>query len=184
MIESQTIEKIDFTKALPDKEYIDCTFVNCNFEQLLLKNIVFDECRFKFCNLSLIKTTKMTWHNVHFIECKMVGADFTGSNPFSTFRFDNSNLQYASFAQMKLKATPFINCNLQEVDFSEADLTSAIFDQCEMSRAVFSHTNLEKADLTSAYHFLIDPRTNRLKNARFSYDGIEGLVIPLGISIK
>ena len=184
MVENQTIEKIDFTEVVPDKEYIDCTFVNCNFEQLLLKNIVFEECHFKFCNLSLIKTSKMSWHNVHFTECKMVGADFTGSNPFSIFRFHSSNLQYASFTQMKLKATPFVNCNLQEADFSDADLSSAIFEQCEMSRTIFSHTNLEKADFTSAYHFVIDPQNNRLKNARFSRSNLEGLVVSFGILIE
>lgn len=183
MVENQNLEKIDFTETLLDKEYVDCTFVNCNLEHLLLKNIVFEECHFKFCNLSLVKTTKMSWHNVRFTECKMVGIDFTGSNPFSTFRFDSSNLQYATFSQMKLKATSFINCNLQEADFSEADLSSAIFDQCEMSRTIFSHTNLEKADFTSAYHFIIDPRINRLKNARFSQSNLEGLVVSFGIFI-
>lgn len=184
MAQNQTFEKIDFCESSYEKEYLDCTFTDCNFEQQLLDKIIFEECRFEQCNFSLIRTSKTSWHNVCFNACKMVGADFTGSNPFSTFRFENSNLQYIIFSQMKLKATHFIKCNLQEADFSDTDLSSAIFNECDLLRAIFYNTNLENADLSSAYHFIIDPRNNRLKNARFSISGLEGLVASFGIIVE
>ena len=49
---------------------------------------------------------------------------------------------------------------------------------------IFSNTNLEKADFTSAYHFIIDPRTNRVKNARFSQNGLEGLIACFGVLVE
>jgi len=184
MAENQTIEKIDFSESSLEKEYLDCMFIDCNFEQQQLNQITFEECHFEQCNFSLIKTNKTSWHNACFNACKMVGADFTGSNPFSTFRFENSNLQYIIFTQMKLKGTYFIKCNLQEADFNDTDLSSAIFDECDLLRAIFYNTNLENADLTSAYYFIIDPRINRLKNAHFSMNGLEGLVASFGVIIK
>lgn len=184
MAENQTFEKKDFTAEPMEDEYLDCVFINCNFEQQQLGKIVFEECRFEQCNFCLSKTNKTSWHNVRFSGCKMIGIDLTASNPFSSFTFEKSNLQYAVFAQMKLKGLHFIQCNLQEVDFSDTDLSSAIFDQCDLLRTVFYNTNLENADLTSAYHFLIDPRINQLKNARFSRDNIEGLVAPFGVLIE
>lgn len=184
MAENQTIEKADFSENLLDTEYLNCRFVNCNFEQQQLGKIVIEECSFEQCNLSLVKTNKTSWHNVHFYECKMMGIDLTASNPFSTFRFNKSNLQYAVFSQMKLKSTHFVQCNLQEADFSDADLSLSVFNQCDLLRSVFYNTNLENADLTSAYHFIIDPRTNRLKNARFSQQNLEGLVASFGVLVE
>ena len=68
-------------------------------------------------------------------------------------------------------------CKLIEVDFTEAVLNGAIFDNCDLSRAIFAQTDLEKADFTTALNFNIDPEQNRIKKARFSKDGLAGLLI-------
>ena len=84
---------------------------------------------------------------------------------------------------MDLKKTVFSSSQLLEIDFTETDLTSAVFDQCIMGLSVFDRTNLEKADLSTASNFSIDPSTNRLKKAKFSSDNIKGLLNALDIII-
>lgn len=125
-----------------------------------------------------------SWRDVQFVECKMTGADFTNSSTFSSFHFRKSHLQYASFVGMKLwlSKAQFI-CNLQEAYFDEANLSSALFDRCDMERAEFTKTNLEKADLSTSYHFDINPNTNRIRKARFSKTELEGLLRSFGIQV-
>jgi uncharacterized protein YjbI with pentapeptide repeats len=83
-----------------------------------------------------------------------------------------------------MRQAKFQNCDLQETDFSMAELNQASFDQCNLSGAVFDATNLEKADFRTAYHFSINPTTNKIKKARFSKDCLEGLLNHLDINIE
>ncbi|MEG1572485.1 MAG: pentapeptide repeat-containing protein, partial [Bacteroidales bacterium] len=105
IIEKQKIEKIDFSKEEFAEHYENCLFVGCNFSNLLIGNVKFENCRFELCNLSLTKMNNTAWRDAFFVECKMTGINFSNSNPFSTFHFEKSNLQYASFVEMKLQNT-------------------------------------------------------------------------------
>jgi uncharacterized protein YjbI with pentapeptide repeats len=65
---------------------------------------------------------------------------------------------------------------LQEPDFTECDLTDSLFDNCDLTRATFDNTVIEKADFRTSYNYTIDPEINRIKKARFSINGISGLL--------
>lgn len=78
----------------------------------------------------------------------------------------------------------FENSDLTGTDFTDADLTDAIFDQCNLAHVIFERTILDKANLTTAFHFLIDPTTNSLKKTRFSIDGLPGLLGQYNIVIE
>ncbi|OQA01530.1 MAG: hypothetical protein BWY70_00347 [Bacteroidetes bacterium ADurb.Bin408] len=45
-------------------------------------------------------------------------------------------------------------------------------------------TNLEKADLRTAFNYIIDPELNHIKKARFSLRGISGLLAKYNIDIE
>ena len=83
-----------------------------------------------------------------------------------------------------MKKRQFSKCRLTEADFSCCDLTGAVFEGCDLGGAVFDETILEQADLRTAYHFIIDPDRNRLKKARFSLQGLPGLLNASGIEIE
>ena len=85
---------------------------------------------------------------------------------------------------MKIKKTVFKSSQLHEVDFAEADLSNAIFDNCNLVQAVFDHTNIEKADFHTAYNYSINPETNKIKKAKFSIQGISGLLDKYEIDIE
>lgn len=183
--ENKTFNKVDFTSQRLTSEYDCCTFTDCNFENTQLTNITFMECEFKNCNLSNVKINVSSFKEVNFINCKLLGVNFNDSNPFLlNFSFTDCDLTLASFYQLKIKNTSFTNCNLTEVDFTETDLSSSSFNNSDLSKAIFENTILEKANLSEAANFIINPELNNIKKAQFSKENIEGLLTHLDIAIN
>jgi uncharacterized protein YjbI with pentapeptide repeats len=178
----QIFEKI---QQLAYGEYENCTFRSCNLEGADLKNFQFVGCRFEDCNLSLVKLSGASLQQVQFIGCKMQGLHFEACNPFLLeYQFERCVLNLSSFYQTKSKKTTFHTCVLHEVDFTEADFSEGKFTECDLAGALFDRTILEKADFRSAYNYTISPALNRLKKARFSQDGLAGLLSDIGIEIS
>ncbi len=114
----------------------------------------------------------------------MLGLHFEDCDHFLfSANFTDCTLNHSSFYQLKLKQFQFNHCSLIEVDFSGADLTQAVFHQCDVAGATFDQTNLEKADFRTAVNYVINPLTNRIKKARFSNDGLNGLLQQFDILI-
>jgi len=166
-------------------EYENCQFIDCNFEKANISNSVFIDCIFENCNLSNTVSQNASLKTVDFKNCKMLGFVFSDCNEFlMSVSFTDCQLNYASFYKLSIKNTKFENCNLQEVDFTETDLTSSKFNNCELNRAVFQNTNLQKADFRSSYNYSINPNENRIKNAKFSLEGVRGLLDVFGVEIE
>jgi uncharacterized protein YjbI with pentapeptide repeats len=178
----QTFARIE---TLTKGEYEGCTFNSCNFSDSDLSGNKFSDCTFNGCNLSLAKLNKTALRDVEFKDCKMLGLRFDNCNDFGlSFSLDGCQLNHSSFYKMSIKKTVFKNSQLQETDFSEADLTGAMFDNCNLTNATFAQTNLEKADLRTSYNYSIDPENNRLKKAKFSMEGVIGLLDKYDIEIE
>ena len=159
-MEDKTIEKVDFSIEELETNYYECTFDKCNFSDKPIGRVIFEKCTFKECNLSLVKTSNTSWLDVLFTDCKMTGINFSLSNRFGlSVEFHNCLLSYALFTEMKLKGTRFIGCDLQNTDFMETDLS------------------------TTARNYALNPAANRLKKAKFSRYGLEGLLTGLGIEV-
>jgi uncharacterized protein YjbI with pentapeptide repeats len=79
-----------------------------------------------------------------------------------------------SFCESKLKECYFTNTILHGADFNEVDLSGSVFHNCDLSLA----------DFTSAVRYEIDPRTNKLKNAKFSLPEALGLLRGLDVTIE
>ncbi|MEM7484282.1 MAG: pentapeptide repeat-containing protein [Bacteroidota bacterium] len=98
-------------------------------------------------------------------------------------QFYNCNLDLASFYQVGLKDTLFSDCSLVETDFTETDLTSARLLNCNLERTIFLQTILVDADLSTSFNYTIDPEKNQLKRAKFSKNGLFGLLKKYEIKI-
>lgn len=186
LIENTVFKKEDYT-TLPLKawEYDGCTFVNCNFFESNISNTTMRNCTFQNCDLSLVKTSWSTFDMVQFIDCKMVGFRLDLCSAFLLWvSFENCILKYAQFLNLPLKETKFIKCDLQEVDLTGANLWSCIFDGCNFLGAIFQRTNLEKADMSSSFNYIIDPENNTITKAKFSYTWIAGLLTKYDIEIE
>ncbi|PZR28705.1 MAG: hypothetical protein DI538_24710, partial [Azospira oryzae] len=150
-----------------------------------LSESVFMECEFRGCNLSMVKLSKTALRVVRFKECKLVGLHFDDCHDFLfEVAFDHCNLHLSIFFRKKMKKTRFVNCDLREVDFSETDLGMAVFTNCDLAQATFDNTILEKADLSTSYNYSINPDGNYIKKARFSKEGVIGLLDRYDIVIE
>jgi fluoroquinolone resistance protein len=184
-IEDSQFDNIDFSaQPLSLAVYENCCFVQCHFADLDLSQIHFADCTFTNCNLSGAKLHKTALRQTKFVHCKMLGLHFDQCHPVSfEVSFEHCTLQLSSFYQMQLKQTPFAQCNLQEVDFSRANLTGAVFAHCDLTGAVFDETVLEKADFSTAINYTINPQQNLMKKAKFSLEGLPGLLRQFGIEV-
>lgn len=183
--EDEVFESLDYPEAdLTEREYVSCEFLKCDLSKADLSGAVFTDCVFRNSNLSLAKMNECGIKTVDFYDCKLVGVEFGKCSDFLfTASFQNCVIDYSSFFQKKLKNTRFADCSLKEADFSLADLTSVMFENCDLLKASFQQTNLEKADLSTAYNYTLDPEANRIKGAKFAHAGIAGLLTKYEIVI-
>lgn len=179
--------KVDFTqKELGEmgNHFEDCHFEQCNFSKTPLNHLRFFDCMFVNCNLSLSHMDETVWQNVRFKDCKMMGLHFENCNSFGwDVKFEGCQLDHSSFYGMKLNKQAFLTCELKGVDFSSAILTGAIFSNCNMENGKLVGCDLQKADFSTAYNYSMDPELNKLGKAKFSQDGVSGLLTKYKIVI-
>ena len=75
------------------------------------------------------------------------------------------------------------SCSMKEVTFTGSNLTQSSFENCNLDSAIFNDTLLAGVDFTSAYNYKIDPEFNSMKKAKFSMQGIPGLLEKYDIKI-
>ncbi len=171
--------------ALSHRTYSRCTFIACNLQQADLKGKVFEDCFFQKCDLSLAQVVHTSFRKVRFEHSKLLGLRFDQCHAFLLeVSFQHTVLDLANFHGLRLKKTVFDTCRLRETDLAAADLSGAIFKNCDLGAAVFDRTVLEGADLRTAQHYTIDPANNRMRKARFSREGLDGLLSSTGILIE
>jgi uncharacterized protein YjbI with pentapeptide repeats len=177
-MELEIFEDQTFEHEMPSKgNYTHCRFVNIDFKGFNFNEWVFSECTFVNCDMSLVKCQQTAFMNVKFNACKMLGFNFENCKDFLfEVSFENCLLSLANFYKKRLKQTQFVKCELKEVDFTLANLNKTLFKECDLSGAIFSETILEETDFRTAYNFSIDPEKNKLKKAKFTSNGLQGLL--------
>ncbi|TRX56203.1 pentapeptide repeat-containing protein [Fulvivirga sp. M361] len=185
-IEGEEFKGLDFTREpLPKGEYEDCIFTKCTLSNADLFGVNFVDCEFIQCNISTANISNTGFRQVLFKECKLLGLRFEHCSDFLfSVNFEDCQLDLSSFYKRSMKNAYFKNCSLKEVDFSEANLTNARFLNCDLTGTSFDRTQLGKADFRTSYNFTLDPETNVIKGARFSREGIIGLLSKYNIHIE
>lgn len=172
-------------QKLMQTEFDACTFLNCDFSDSDFSDSDFINCTFINCNLTMTKMAGTGMKNVHFSGCKLIGVNFeVCSNFLFAVNFEKCTLDYSVFTGKKMKKSLFAACLLREVDFSEADLSQADFQNSDLSDSIFHRTNLEKANFITAINYTIDPEENRVRKAKFSADGLSGLLRKYDLEIE
>ncbi|MFT3947127.1 MAG: pentapeptide repeat-containing protein [Agriterribacter sp.] len=165
--------------------YDNCTFTDCDLSNADLSRIHFMDCKFYGCNISNAKLLQVALRNIAFKDCKMMGLLFDDCDEFLfEVNFENCILNFSSFARRKMKNTRLNGCMLTEVNFIMADLSNAVLDKCDLSGAKFENTILEKTDFRTAVNYSINPEINKMKKAKFSLQGIPGLLDKYDIVIE
>lgn len=112
IFEDMTISDITMHNAQFDaKHFLDCCFKNCDFNESTFTDCSFSSCSFTDCNLSLIKIGDSRIENTQFMQCKMIGIDWTQaiwSNNTSkkktnfTIEFKDCILNYSIYIGLKI----------------------------------------------------------------------------------
>jgi fluoroquinolone resistance protein len=180
-----------FDKAsLPHQAHVQAVFENCSFNGCDFSNQHFSgsdfiDTHFQNCNFSMAKFSDTGLKNVSFKGCKLTGVDLSKCKDFLfSADFENCILDYLSLHKKKNKKAKFINCSIKGADLTEADLAECIFQNCDLESATFDRTVLTGANLTSAFNFTIDPEKNQIRKAKFSQDGLAGLLVNYGIIVE
>ena len=183
---NQTFEKlVSISKKINYKEFEDCTFKNCDFSNTDFSNSSFMDCEFLDCNLSMILVSNTSLKSVHFRNCKLLGIPFNSCADFLFgVSFQDCVLDYSIFANKKMPKTKLVDCSLKEVSFIGANLTNSSFENCNLDNAIFNDTILASVDFTTAYNYKIDPEYNPMAKAKFSTQGIVGLLDKYDIKIE
>jgi fluoroquinolone resistance protein len=186
VLEDETLTTANLLERSADiLEFVRCTFIACDLQGPWCAGRTFVECTFRDCDLSLADLDRTALQEVTYERCKLVGARFDRCHTFLlSVSFAQCILDLASFHGLKLKGTRFLGCRMRESDLSDADLSNASFAESDLGAALFDGTVLEGADLRSAVHYSIDPTRNRLRKARFSAEGLSGLLDRTGIIIE
>lgn len=184
-VEDEQIKKWNAKSGVPlAMEYIGCTFIGADFAAVRVSGRRFTECIFEGCDLSLANVSGTSFNSVTFRECKLTGIRFDEADTFLfTAQFERCVMERTVLSGLKLPKQLFRECRMKEADLSRCDLSGAEFDRCDLEGTVFDRTNLTKADLTTAYHYHIDPEANKLTKARFSSAGVAGLLAKYDIII-
>jgi uncharacterized protein YjbI with pentapeptide repeats len=182
----KTFEKITYIgKKINNREFEDCVFKNCDFSNSDFSNNSFMDCEFIECNLSMTQLGGSSLKTVHFKNCKLMGIQFQSCLDFLfSVQFQDCILDYSSFANKKMPKTKFNSCSLKEVTFIGTNLTQSVFGNCNLDNAIFNDTLLAGVDFTTAYNYKIDPEFNPMKKAKFSNQGIAGLLDKYDIKIE
>ncbi len=182
----ENFKQINYNKeSFRNTVYEACTFENCNFAKVNFIDLAFEECEFINCDFTGAFLNETAFREVSFVGCKMIGLNFEGVNPFRLkMDFEESILDYAIFHGMKLIGVNMINCSLKECDFTRANFQKAIFTGSNLTNALFEQTNLIEADFRSSENYSINPGSNQVKGARFSKDGLMGLLREFKIKVE
>lgn len=183
---NESFEKENYAELRLDcNEYEGCVFNTCSFVKADLSSVNFISCKFNNSDISLANISNTAFKDCVFENCKLVGLDFSSCNDFLfEIQFFACVLDYSVFIKKKLKKTTFSDSSLKEVDFSDCDLSNAGFDNCNLENAIFHYCNLEKTNFTTSYNYTINPEQNRMRGAKFSLQGLPGLLTKYNIEIR
>ena len=174
--------------TISDTEFEDCEFNDCDFSSAIFTRCKFLNCSFNRCNLSLMKLPYSQFFEVDFVECKLVGIDWTRAawpsfNLCSELTFTRCILNDASFFGLSLNELKLEECKLYEVDFREGDFSNSVMTYCDFTNSLFMRTNLKNVDFTESENFNIDILQNTVSKAKFSRYAALALLEELDIEL-
>lgn len=182
----KTFEKIDgCNENVHQRIFEECIFTNCDFSGCDFFKTRFADCFFIDCNMSMVKFRNTGLQNVSFRECKLLGIQFNESDDFLyAVRFESCVLDFSSFMGKKMTDVPFGFCSLKNAAFIKTNLKGSKFEHCDLQDAIFEESNLTETDFLTATNYIIDPAINDIRRARFSLDGLPGLLLKYDLHIE
>lgn len=184
-----------------DDSYIDCMMEKCNVsgesQSLIISRTVFRGVHFKAalpsaefedvlfdgCDLSNMNLSDSNLQRVVFINCRMVGTDFSGSI-LKDIVFENSLLKYSNFRFTRFTHAAFRQCSCANSDFQKSAFKNLEFCDTDLRLSQMSGTSLENINLTTCEIDGLGVRPEDLRGAVFSPDQAVTAAKIIGIVIQ
>lgn len=168
---------------LSEKEFVRCTFKKMVLPESIWKVTRLNECVFDACDLTRMRPARIAAHSVAFLNCRMMGIDWSDVRFESTITFDGCNLQYASFVNVNLTQIRFSHCRLVEVNFLGSRLVEADFTDSDLRGSRFQDCDVQRANFAGTEGFVIDATRNKVKDARISVNTAVSFAAALGLRV-
>lgn len=175
-------------QSLKDINFYNCTFTNCTIQDIMIRDSSFKQCNFVKCTVSNVIFNHTFCVDSSFEDCSLIGINWE--------HLLNNNYLFNPFNSLSncvLKYNVFYNLKLREFDFSDCDLTGAIIENCHLENGsfyncnlretLFTNNNLSACDFRKASNYFIDPITNIIKHAKFSFPDAMNLLNGFEIEI-
>jgi|SRR3989338_8309620 len=180
----KTITDLQYeNETIENKKFDECVFKKCHFISCEIKNCIFIDCIFEDCVLSADLPTNSRFIDVSFKNSKIIGIDWTKAKELRNLIFKKSSVDYCNFRFLEIKGIKIEESTAVEADFTEAKMQSSTLTGTDFEKAIFFKTDLTKSDFRNSKNYNIDPLTNKLKEARFSYPEAINLLIHLDIKV-
>lgn len=184
--EEERIEGLEcFQEPLYNLSFTECIFSHCFFQKGTWGGSKFISCSFLNCLIFCVDLTGVRMQEVRFEESKLVGLEFYKCDPtFFSISGKKAIFQGCNFSGMKMKKSSFPECKLKGCFFSDAQLSESDFSQADLEGSIFHNSDLKKADFRQASHYQIDPLSNKIQKAKFSFPEVVSLLQGFDIKIE
>lgn len=188
-IEDQIFENLQIESLHDRKEYMRCRFIKCKFISSHIDNCIFRDCEFRNSVMSNVLFNSSKMYNSKLIHSTFLGINWNsllgkgkGSRPFTST--ENCLFKYCAFHAMDLSKHLFAGSQFHESVFTDCNLLKTDFGSVPFEGTQFVRCNLEEADFRQARGYVIDIKTGKLKNAKFSLPEVIDLLRTLQIDIS
>lgn len=176
-------------ERIEDYEFYDCSFRNCTFGECMLKRCSFIECKFYNCSIISLQAEFSQIKYTEFEKCNLIGISWHALLPAGNIaepisRLKECILKYASFIDMNFRKFNFSFNTIQDSAFDECNLMESSFKGCRLEATQFSRCDIRKADFREATGYQISITTNKMKEAKFSFPEVIGLLGELNIKVE
>jgi uncharacterized protein YjbI with pentapeptide repeats len=182
--ENKVFKELKCNEKLENNAFYKCTFSNSSFQSSQFVGCDFDNCEFINCDLSLIEIPGAVFSDAKFIDCKLLGINWSSAGGFFSASFKGCLLNNNAFADMNLSKFKFESCSLVEALFSNAKMAYAVFDDCDLDGCQFHQADLSFADFSTSRNYYINASTNTLHKTVFSVPEAVSLLKNLDIVLK
>lgn len=169
--------------GLRQKEFFQCTFTRCQFQESQWSLCKFEDCTFQGCDLTRAKFSQAALRGVRFEGSKLMGIDWSSVSSNPEVSFEGCVLRYASFVGLSLRKTDVRRCSAQEANFFDLDLTDADFEGTELTGSNFRGCTLTRTDFSLTVGLTLSPTLNRLKDTQVPLATAVELAESLGMRV-
>jgi len=176
-------------QKISNTTFEQCHFLGCDFSESEFTECRFIECEFRDSNFNVTKLTGSQFWESQFENCKLTGINWTSLNwtgitVSAPMAFESSDLSFSVFHSLSLPGLKMTNSKARNVDFEDCDLTKGEFTNTDFKDARFNRTKLNMCDFSEAVNYYIDPNSNSMVGASFSFPEVISLLTAFDINVK